>query len=349
MRARLDLQRRLASIAAISGAFFILAGLVGGSRAHAQSAEAEGLFNDGNKQMAEGKLAQACDAFEASNRVEPRAGTLIRLGECREQNQQLASAWSAYKDALTRVKDPRKREVATAKARALESRLSYLTVSVSDDSRIEGLTLTRSGKSVDPMLWNRALAVDGGDYVIAGRAPGHEEWQTTARVPIEGAKVNVEVPKLKELSKLASPSPPPATPSLLPSGTEPADHDAARSKGMFTTRRKIAIGVVGASVIGVVAGAVLGASAKGKQNDAFKLCPEPATPCREADQSNALIKSSHSRALEANVAFGIGAAAAIGAGVLWFTGAPDAESPRRVSVVPSVVPGETGVVVMGRF
>jgi len=47
--------------------------------------------------MAEGKLAQACQAFEASNRVEPTAGTLILLGECREQNQQLASAWSAYK------------------------------------------------------------------------------------------------------------------------------------------------------------------------------------------------------------------------------------------------------------
>ena len=78
-------------------------------------------------------------------------------------------------------------------------------------------------------------------------------------------------------------------------------------------------------------------------------CPIPATPYPRADQSNALIKSSHSQALEANVAFGIGAAAAIGAGVLWFVGAPDEENPRRVSVVPSVVPGETGVVVMGRF
>jgi hypothetical protein len=344
MRARLDLQRRRSTIVATSIAVTLL---VGGGRAHAQSAEAEGLFNDGNKLMTEGKLAPACDAFEASNRVEPRAGTLIRLGECREQNQQLASAWSAYKDALTRVKDPRKREVATAKARALESRLSYLTVSVSDERRIDGLTLTRNGKSVDPMLWNRALAVDGGDYVIAGRVPGHEEWQTTAHVPVEGAKVSVEVPKLKELSKLTS-SPPPA-PSLLSSVTEPADHDVVRSKGMFTTRRKIAIGVAGASVIGVVVGAVLGASAKGKQNDAFKLCPEPATPCTEADQSNALLKASHSRALEANIAFGLGAAAAVGAGVLWFTGAPDGENPRHVSVVPSVVPGETGVVVMGRF
>jgi hypothetical protein len=339
---------------ATSVALVLLVSVVGGSRAHAQSAEAEGLFNDGNKLMAEGKLAQACDAFEASNHVEPRAGTLIRLGECREQNQQLASAWSAYKDALTRVKDPRKRELATARARALEARLSYLTVSVSDDSRIEGLTLTRGGKSLDPMLWNRALPVDGGDYLIAGRAPGHEEWQTTAQVPIEGAKVSVEVPKLKELSKPASPrrpppAPPPAPPPPAPPPAEPPVHEPARSTGAFTTTRKIATGVASASVIGVVAGAVLGVTAKGKQNDAFKLCPDPKTQCPQAHQSNELIRSARSQALKANIAFGIGAAAAIGAGVLWLIGAPDVEEPRRVSVVPSVVPGETGVVVMGRF
>ena len=341
MQARLDLQRTGSSIAATSVVFIMVIGLADGSRAQAQSADAEALFDDGNTLMAEGKLAQACDAFEASNRVEPRAGTLIRLGECREQNQQLASAWSAYKDALTRVKDPRKREVATASAGALEARLSYLTVSVSEDSRVDGLTVTRNGKPFDPALWNRALPVDGGDYIIAGRAPGHEEWQTTTHVAVEGAKVSVEVPKFKEISKLTS-SPP------LPPVTE-RDHDVVRSTGLFTTRRKYAIGVGGASLVGVVAGVVLGESAKGKQNDAFKLCPHPATPCTHADQSNALLESAHSRALQANVAFGIGAAAAVGAAVLWFTSVPDAESSRRVRVVPRVAPGETGVIVMGRF
>jgi hypothetical protein len=113
--------------------------------------------------------------------------------------------------------------------------------------------------------------------------------------------------------------------------------------------REIAIGVAGASVIGVVAGTVLGVSAKRKQNDAFKLCPDPNAPCAGAPEAQALIKSGRSQALEANIALGIGAAAAIGAGVLWFVGAPEVEGPRRVSVVPSVVPGETGIVVMGRF
>jgi serine/threonine protein kinase len=83
--------------------------------------------------------------------------------------------------------------------------------------------------------------------------------------------------------------------------------------------------------------------------EAFQLCPVPAMPCARADESNALIKSSHSKALEANLAFGVAAAAAIGAGVLWFTGSPHAEEPRRVSVAPSVTPGQLGLTVGGRF
>jgi cytochrome c-type biogenesis protein CcmH/NrfG len=66
--------------------------LLTASSLRAQSAEAEALFTEGDTLMKQGKVAEACEAFEASNRIEPRAGTLIRLGECREQNHQLASA-----------------------------------------------------------------------------------------------------------------------------------------------------------------------------------------------------------------------------------------------------------------
>src|SRR4051812_11784859 len=100
MTARLDLRNRSASIAAISIAcrfVVVVVSLAGSPRAYAQSAEAEAMFDEGKRLMTERKLAQACEAFEASNRIEPRAGTLILLGDCCEQNQQLASAWSAYK------------------------------------------------------------------------------------------------------------------------------------------------------------------------------------------------------------------------------------------------------------
>jgi len=340
MRAQQDLRRRSRSIAPTNIVVALLGVLGGGRAAHAQSADAEALFNQGDKLMTEGKLAQACDAFEGSNRAEPRAGTLIRLGDCREQNQQLASAWSAYNDALARVKDPRKRELATARIAALAARLSYLTVEVSSDARADGLTISRNGQVVDPALWNRAQPVDGGDYVILARAPGRADWRSTARVATSGAKVRIEVPRLDEPTGLTSPT-------AQPVATAGAG-EAGRSSALLTSRRKLAIGVAGASVVSIVVGGILGNAANGKHDDAFRLCPEPAKPCDDAPQARALIQVAQRRALEANVAFGIAAASAVAAGVLWFTGAPDTES-MRVAVVPGASPSETRVVVMGRF
>jgi len=318
--------------------------LTGGGRAHAQSAEAEALFTEGNKLMAAGSLTEACDAFEASNRAEPRAGTLLRLADCRERHQQLASAWSAYKDALNRAKDERKRDYAAAQAAALESRLSYLTVRVAAEVRIDGLALTRNGKPFDQALWNHALPIDGGDYLIVGQAPGHAPWQVTAHVPVEGGNISVELPRLR---KLAEPAQPPIASPPASVGESPGA-GAPERPGGFTTRRKAALGFAGAGVASVVVGVVAGVSAKSKQTDAHRLCPDR-TQCLRPDQANALIQSGRSRALVANVGFGVAAAAAIASGVLWFTGAPSGEMAAGIHVAPSVAAGAAGVVVLGRF
>jgi hypothetical protein len=327
MRAR----RTWTSIAATSALIIItFAG-----RAHAQSAEAEALFNDGDKLFKQGKLEQACDAFEASNRIESRAGTLIRLGECREKTNRLASAWSAYKDALTRVKDPRKQKVASERVAALEPRLSHLTVAVPAEARADGLALTRNGKPLDPGLWNRAVPIDGGDYEIAANAPGRVAWQGTATVPIEGGSITISVPALAELPKPVAP-PPVAT-------VKP--HDEEPPPGMFTTKRTVAVIVLAAGVGAVVTGALLGNSAKTKQHDAYALCSNPAIACPQADQANSLITTGHDRALEADVGFAVGAVAAIIAGTLWFSGAPE----RPVGVTADVGVHGGGLVVVGHF
>ncbi len=314
---------RASSIAAIS--LLILS--ISSAPAHAQNAAAEALFNDGERLMKEGKVAEACDAFQGSNRLEPRAGTMINLGLCREQNKQLASAWVAFKDALTRVKDPKKKAVATARVAAIEPKLSYLTINVPDESRVEGLVITRNGQPVDAALWNRAVPVDGGSYKIGGSAPGHEEWSTAVDVPVELGKVSVEVPRFKEIVKLVQPVPPekPVVDKPEPE-VEPAP-------GMFTSKRKIALGVAGFGVVSIGAAIVLGTQAKGYQDDAYALCPEPSTPCARADEANALMDKGRTRATMTNVAYGIGGAALIGAAVLWFVGAPSS-SEGRVSVKP---------------
>ena len=342
---RPDRGPRYPSIAATSACAVLVSSLVLVPTARAQSAEAESLFTSGDALLKQGKIAEACDAFEASNRLEARAGTMIRLGECREKNHQLASAWSAYKDALTRVKDANKRALATEKVAEIEPKLSYLTVSVPDRSRVVGLVVIRNGQPLDSALWNRAVPVNGGTFVIGARVPGREEWKTTVTVPEASGKVSVEVEAPKEVARGTGTTKP--TPDKPTPNKDDDDDPRAHTAGTWTTKRKVAIGAAGIGVGGVVAGILLGTQATGKRNDAHALCPDPQTPCADAARADALIKSGQSRALGANVAFGIAGAAAIAAGVLWFTGAP--ESSRGVAIAPSITPGATTIAVSGRF
>lgn len=300
------------TIAAINIAFGLLFGV---SRAHAQSATAEGLFTDGNKLMTRGKLVEACVAFQTSNRVEPRAGTLLRLGDCREKNQQLASAWSAYKDARNLATDPRKRKYATAKVTALEKQLSYLTVIVSDQGQIPGLALTRNGSSFDPALWNRALPVDGGDYVITAQAPGYDTWEKTVHVPEADGNLSVDVPILAK--------------------TRP--HSVTSPKTSSTAVPLI----VGAGALALLGGG-LGFELWAESNyDAAKA--EMASQQRRDSLYNSANTNHHSA--EAFAASGLAA----GAAAVWLYLRADGRERSPASTRMHLVPGATGIALLGQF
>jgi hypothetical protein len=56
------------------------------------SVQAQSLFDDGQRLMQAGKLAEACAAFESSQKLDPAVITLLNLADCRERNHQLATA-----------------------------------------------------------------------------------------------------------------------------------------------------------------------------------------------------------------------------------------------------------------
>ncbi|HEY1546889.1 MAG TPA: hypothetical protein VGG28_03680 [Kofleriaceae bacterium] len=319
--------RLLSSIAAISA-------IVGGGTARAQDADAETLFDDGNRMMAAGKLPEACAAFEASNRVEPRAGTLIRLGQCREQTKQLASAWSAYRDALARAKDAQKKTFATERIAALKPHLSSLTVHVADAA---GLELTRNGEPFDAALWNRATPVDGGTYALAAHSPGHRPWSASITVPVADGAITVTVPALAPdvVATVA-----PVTPTPMPTRTPAPIPEPSR----WTNLRYAAIGTAALAVVAGATGGVVGELARRDQSSAEALCT-PNVPCVDGAHAQSLIDRGRDRALIANVGFGVAGAAAIATVVLWLVGAPTASGEHALAIVPD----GHGIALGGRF
>ena len=196
--------------------------------AHAQSstAQAETLFRQGKDLMSKGKIAEACAAFDASQKLDPTIATLLNQASCREKNGQLATAWGLFLDAERQSRsasDDSSRQlhqVATDHAAKLEPKLSTLTITVPAENRVGGLEILRNTERVDPGAWNKALPVDGGTYNISARAPGNAEWSSSITVGPDHDSKTIEIPKLKAAALQTPVAGGPDAPSAADGATE---------------------------------------------------------------------------------------------------------------------------------
>jgi hypothetical protein len=222
-----------------------------GARAQSSTAQAEALFRQGKDLIAHGKIAEACAAFDASQKLEPTIATLLNQAACREKNSQLATAWGLFLDAERQSRaagdDPTRQlhQVATDHAAKLEPRLSTLAINVPGENRVGGLEILRNNEPVDPGAWNKALPVDGGSYKITARAPGNADWSTTITVGAERDAAAIEIPKLKAAA--LDPS--------HPAGAATASHAAAASTDEHPRARLLPLALGGAA-LGLAGGAV---------------------------------------------------------------------------------------------
>jgi len=217
--------------------------------AQSSTAQAETLFRQGKDLIAHGKIAEACAAFDASQKLDPTIATLLNQASCREKNGQLATAWGLFLDAERQSRsatDDASRQlhqVANDHAVKLEPRLSTLTITVAAENRVGGLEILRNNEPVDPGAWNKALPVDGGSYKITARAPGNAEWSSSVTVGVERDAKALEIPKLKAAA-LQPPRPAVAATAPPPSSSS----GPARSKVIPL--------VLGAAALGFVGGAI---------------------------------------------------------------------------------------------
>jgi serine/threonine-protein kinase len=304
-------------------------------------AQAEVLFRQGRDLLAAGKVAEACSAFEESQKLEPAVTTLLNLASCREQVGQFATAWGLFLDAARQTRSARDaatkklHDVAQARALKLEPRVSRLTINVPLHSQFEGLEITRGTDRVDAGLWNRALPIDGGSYTITARAPGSNRWSTQVTVEAENDTKTVEIPDLRnlprDLDKPAAPLPPP----VITTATDPAP-ESPRAPS------KIVPIVVGAGALALLGGGL-----------GFELWAESRYDAAKSEMTSqsrrsSLYDSANTRRHVAAV-FAVTGVAAGGAAVWLYLHGRNVERSGTSSASVEVVPTATGLALWGQF
>jgi hypothetical protein len=316
-----------------------LVGVVHSAEAQ-NAAQAEQLFREAKQLFDAGKIEEACKTWEASERLDPSLGTLTNIANCREKHGDLATAWEAFVTLERRTAGIGKYDTLNSlgrtRAAALEPRLSYLTINVPDEVRVEGLEVYRDGVLIETGAWNRALPIDGGHHTITGRAPGHEAWSTTVDVEAEQDKKAVEVPRFKAIRNPQGGGGGGGK-TIIIDRSEPST---------FTFRRKISAGVAGGAVAGVAVGIAFALASTRSADKATSKCPS--LNCEMYEEANALNKKSRDQALFANVGFGVGAAALAGAVFLWITGKPE-HAGTGPAVTTSIGPRHAGAAVTFHF
>jgi hypothetical protein len=284
---------------------------------------AEALFEEGRKLVGEGKYADACPKFAASQKLDPSPGTLLNLASCWEKLGHTATAWAAYREAASAADAAGRKDYLAAAQRhadALSPKLARLTVNV--EQPIDGLEIMRDGAVVDHAEWGVPIPIDAGSHTIEARAPGHRAWASAVSVTQDGAQASLTIPPLEPAppqggpaALTPSPPAPPAT-SVAPAREPGPPEGGGGSSG--GTQRAVALVVAGLGVAGVAVGTVFVLSAKSRYNDSLNHC-EAANPDLCDPQGITQRNDARSAGNIATAALGVGAAALIGGGILWLT------------------------------
>ena len=332
-------------------------GLFAAEPARAQDATgkaaAEALFENGVQLMKAGRFAEACPKLETSQRVDPGVGTLLYLAECYERLGRTASAWATFREAesLARASNQADRaRTAQARAQKLEAELSYLTVSLAPEARVEGLVVRRGGTVVLPDLYGVAAPVDPGVVEIEAGAPGHRRH--TAQVKVgPRAKEVVTVPKL-EPDPSAEPPPPvsatPGTPATMTPGpaASPPESPRTDSSAEPSPNHTAAYIVGGIGIVGIGVGSYFGLRAISKNSDAEAFC-KTRNVCTD-QQGIDLTEDAKDAAVISNIAFAVGGAA-LATGVVLYLMAPGGNETTALRLAPTVAKNGGGLSVGGTF
>jgi serine/threonine-protein kinase len=311
-------------------------------------AAAQELFQQGKELMRAGDYANACPKLEAAAQLSSTAGVRLNLADCWLKLGRTASAWGKYDEALgiaERAGDSVAANLARKGRAQVEPHLVYLTVVVSSEAALPGLTVWRDSERLLPAAWGVAIPVDPGEHQLTAEAPGHKRWSGSASVTPTAKRAVVTLPVL-EAAEVAPPpvvaapvvAPPPPAP------TEPAQH------GFFPKTWQARAGWLsgGLGVVGVGLGTYFGISAISSRGD-YRAHLTPSGQCADLTcQTDS--HSAYAAGTAATAAFIAGGALLAGGVVLVITAPRPSDAPTPSAAVrPIIGPQVAGLGVTGSW
>jgi hypothetical protein len=279
-------------------------------------ATAEALFSDGKRLMVAGNYVDACPKFAASQKLDPGVGTVLNLADCYEKLGRTASAWAEFRSAASAARaqgSSDREQLAADRARALESKLSYLTIVTA--ARAEDVRIRRDGVAVEPAMLGTAIPIDPGRHTIDALGATDRKWSVAIDVTVTASRVTVSVPDLAG-------APPVLAPGAAVPASDPAKYGAAQ--------RGVGIGLGVLGVTAAAAGSVFGLKAGSDWDAAKSHCTSFPRGCDA--QAVSLAEDAHAASNASTVAFVIGGAALAGGAVLFFTAPKDPSREKGLSI-----------------
>ncbi len=263
---------RLAAVGVAGLALLFAEGTAGADPSASDAAVAQGLFDTARDLIADGRYADACPKLEESLRLDPGLGTQYHLADCYEHVGKTASAWAAFLQVAALAKasgQPDREKVARGRARALESHVSHVVITVLPGARASDLAIRRDGDLVGAAQLDTPLPLDPGPHAVVATADG-QRFEKRFDLGAEGSTVHVEVPAFGAAPVVSAP--PPAPPK--------DDNDVTPSRPGHT-QRVLGVVTAGVGVLGIGVGTFFGLRSMSKRSDANAECND-ANYCTDA-------------------------------------------------------------------
>jgi hypothetical protein len=317
--------------AAIVAALAVLAG-AGGERP-ACADRADQLFKKGKRLLGEKRYAEACTAFEDSDRLDPGIGAKLNVAKCYEEWGKLATAWRWFSDAERMARDAgddRAKKI-RALVEELDPTVPRLTLTAAPDANLSGVVLKLDGVEIDVHALGAERRVDPGPHQIDTIINGTTK---SKMVPVErGGSAEVVLELARKSSTVSAAA---VTPERI---DDPGQ-----------ARRRLGLGVAGAGAVAMGIAGIVTLRARGDYQHAISVHCRGATTMCDADGLAAAQGARH-RANIATVVTIVGAAAVAGGLVVYFT-APKAGSRAKehaLHLAPSVDGDGGGIALGGTF